>query len=199
VRRYFLGGAGVILSDREILELIDNGMISPAERRLVGRDEGRMSFGPSPYGYDVRLGPEFAVYKKSDEPLDPRNVHPDDLEWSRHDSEFILPAKGFVLAVTIETITLPRDVTGLVHDKSSYARCGLNAMNTVLEGGWYGQVTLEIVNHLDRPVKLYVGQGIAQVLFFRGKPCRISYADRFGSYQGQMGVTLPSQAREKIA
>ncbi len=187
----------MILSDREILELIDDGMIAPAERKLVGRSEGRMSFGVSSFGYDLRLGNEFAVYRPSDEPLDPRDVQAEDLEWSKVDDVFVLPPKGFVLAVTMETMKLPRNVTGLVHDKSSYARCGLSAQNTVLESGWSGQVTLEVTNHLDRPVKLLVGHGIVQVLFFRGELCHTSYADRNGSYMGQRGVTIPTTARAR--
>jgi dCTP deaminase len=105
--------------------------------------------------------------------------------------EFVLRPREFVLAHTIETLDMPRDCLGLVKDKSSLARCGLTVQNTVLEPGWRGQITLEIYNNGPRPVLLRAGQGIAQVIFERGEPCLVSYADRQGKYQDQRGVTLP--------
>lgn len=41
-------------------------------------------------------------------------------------------------------------------------------------------------------MRVYAGEGIAQVLFFRAtERCETSYADRAGKYQGQSGITLP--------
>ena len=41
-------------------------------------------------------------------------------------------------------------------------------------------------------VKIYAGEGCAQVLFFESdEVCQVSYRDRGGKYQGQRGVTLP--------
>ena len=38
---------------------------------------------------------------------------------------------------------MPRNVTGLVTAKSTYARCGLGTPPTVLEAGWHGNLVLE--------------------------------------------------------
>lgn len=55
---------------------------------------------------------------------------------------------------------------------------------------WEGIVTLEITNSTDRNAKVYAGEGLVQVLFFRGeKPAR-TYVDKGGRYQGQTGITL---------
>ena len=63
---------------------------------------------------------------------------------------------------------------------------------TPLEPDWEGHVTLEFSNTTPVPVRLYVNEGVCQFLFFRsGSPCRTSYRDRKGKYQGQTGVTLP--------
>lgn len=180
----------MILSDTEILDLIDAGMISPAERTLVGRAEGRISHGISSYGYDVRLGQEFVLYKDSTEPLDPLCVEPDDYDRYVTDEVIIGPG-DFLLGVTMETIQMPRDVSAMFCDKSSLARCGISVQNTFLEAGWCGELTLEIHNQLKRPVILRAGQGIGQLIFFRGAPCMTSYADRAGKYMNQSGVTLP--------
>jgi dCTP deaminase len=54
-----------------------------------------------------------------------------------------------------------------------------------MEAGWEGHLTIEVSNATPVPVKLYADEGIAQVLFFRGQPCKTSYASRAGKYQGQ--------------
>jgi deoxycytidine triphosphate deaminase len=57
---------------------------------------------------------------------------------------------------------------------------------------WEGYVTLEISNTTPLPAKIYANEGIAQVIFLEAdEPCKISYADRKGKYQGQKGITLP--------
>lgn len=53
-------------------------------------------------------------------------------------------------------------------------------------------VTLEISNTTPLPAKIYSNEGIAQVLFFEGdEGPLVSYKDKKGKYQGQVGVTLP--------
>ncbi len=57
---------------------------------------------------------------------------------------------------------------------------------------WHGYITIEISNTTPLPAKIYANEGIAQVLFFEGdEPCEVSYADKKGKYQGQIGVVLP--------
>lgn len=167
-------------------------MLTPFIKSLI--EKVPVSYGPSSYGYDIRLGDKFGLYKPSDIPLDPKRVSDEDVTWVEADltGEFILPARGFCLAKAVEYFRMPGNVTGLVKDKSTYARCGVHVQNTVIEAGWEGILTLEINNHLDRPVILRVNQGIAQVLFEQSdKTCDTSYAARGGKYQHQTDVTLP--------
>lgn len=184
----------MILNDHEICVLATrHQMIDP----FVGHaNKDGISYGLSSYGYDVRLGRSFKAYIGGSL-LDP--VHVTEKDFVTFENEvYVIPPKGFVLAHTMEYLRLPRDVTGMVKDKSTYARCGITLQNTVLEAGWEGQVTLEITNHLDRPVVLRSGHGIAQVVFFQGTPCTVSYGDRKGKYQGQTGVTIPRLKTEEI-
>jgi dCTP deaminase len=179
----------VLLNDYQIREAAEGGMIAPFSADQV-REHG-VSYGLSSFGYDIRLDCEFVFYGRSGEPLSPETVCEDDVTRLRAD-EYLLPPKGFVLAVTKEYLRLPASVTGLVCDKSSWARCGLHVQNTVLEAGWEGQVTLELTNNLPhRPIRLRAGCGIAQVLFARGRIPLTTYAERQGRYQHQTGVTLP--------
>ena len=105
--------------------------------------------------------------------------------------EFILiPPNSFALASSLEYFKMPRDVTGLVTSKSTYARCGLGTPPTVLEAGWHGNLVLEFSNHTSNSIKLYANSGAAQILFFKGDQPEVSYSDRKGKYQGQVGITL---------
>ncbi len=69
--------------------------------------------------------------------------------------------------------------------------CGLVVNVTPLEPGWEGYITLEFSNTTPLPAKLYANEGACQLLFFKGDPCEVSYADRKGKYMDQVGVTLP--------
>jgi dCTP deaminase len=92
----------------------------------------------------------------------------------------------------MEYFKIPRDILTLCVGKSTYARCGIIINVTPFEPEWEGYPTLEISNTTPLPAKIYAGEGIAQVLFFRAQEaCQVSYADKKGKYQKQKGLTLP--------
>ena len=74
------------------------------------------------------------------------------------------------LAISKERFTMPPNVMGIVHDKSTWARLGIQVQNTVIEPGWTGYLTLEIsyMPLFGKLTPLYTipgGVGIAQVIF----------------------------------
>ena len=71
----------------------------------------------------------------------------------------------FILASAIEEFEMPLRLVGNVKDKSSWARKGVSVFNTVIEPGWNGFLTLELVFNGNERVHIKPGQGIAQVLF----------------------------------
>lgn len=75
------------------------------------------------------------------------------------------PLRKFRLASTFEYFDMPDDLVGVVHDKSTWARRGLSVFNTVIEPGWRGWLTLELVYHGWKPLMVRKESGIAQVLF----------------------------------
>lgn len=77
----------------------------------------------------------------------------------------VLPPGGFSLLSSIEHFHMPDDVIGIVHDKSTWARRGLAAQNTVIESGWIGWLTLEVSNHSPDVIEIRAGDPIAQILF----------------------------------
>lgn len=73
----------------------------------------------------------------------------------------------FVLASTMDEFQTPNNLVGQVKDKSTWARRGLSVFNTVIEPGWNGFLTLELVYHGHEGMEILPGQGIAQVLYGR--------------------------------
>lgn len=131
------------------------------------------SYGLSEAGYDLRIkqdvhfGPiyngvmGFAIGSK------PRNH-----EWQEG---------RFVLASAIEEFDMPANLVGVVHDKSTWARKSLSVFNTVIEPGWKGFLTLELVYHGSEDLHIPAGSGIAQVLFHQ----TVHDAAYNGKYQDQ--------------
>jgi dCTP deaminase len=108
------------------------------------------------------------------------------------ESYFILPAHSYALGVSVEQFNMPRNVTSICLGKSTYARCGILINVTPLESEWKGYLTIEISNISPSPCRIYLNEGIAQLLFFQGNEPKTSYNDRKGKYQNQPDtVTLP--------
>ena len=168
----------------------EHGMIDPFEPSQV--KDGKISYGLSSYGYDIRVSPEFKVFTNVYNIIvDPKNF--DDRSFVDVNADTcIIPPNSFALARTEEYFRIPRDVLVLCVGKSTYARCGIIVNVTPLEPTWCGYLTLEISNTTPLPAKIYGGEGIAQLLFFEGdREPSVAYADRKGKYQDQVGVTLP--------
>jgi dCTP deaminase len=178
----------VPLADHEIKELcLHKDLITP----FIDKKTGNPSYGLSSMGYDLTLGPEFVIYLPGTKLLDPAAVDPlDCLRYTITDDFFILHPQSFVLGHTIETVKMPNNLLAQICDKSTLARCGIDVKNTVIEPGFVGQITLEITNNNNVPVKMYINRGIAQIVFFEGKDCLNPYNTQ-SKYQYQKGVTLP--------
>lgn len=173
---------------------LEHGMISPFEPTQISESKrGRViSYGTSSYGYDIRCSDEFKIFTNINSAIvDPKNF--DDQSFVDLRSDIcIIPPNSFALARTVEYFRIPRDVLTICLGKSTYARCGIIVNVTPLEPEWEGHVTLEFSNTTPLPAKIYAHEGVAQVLFLGAdEVCSVSYKDRGGKYQGQLGVTLP--------
>jgi dCTP deaminase len=178
----------------------DAKLIDPFDPQLVREVNGRriISAGASSYGYDMRLaGDGFRVFS----PIHAREIDPKHfdeeslveppLRTADDGSDYYLLAPhSYALGVTVETFSMPRNVTGIAMGKSTYARAGLLVNTTPLEAGWVGRLVVELANLADLPLRIYVNEGIGQVVFLESdEDCDTSYQDRGGKYQGQTGLT----------
>ena len=164
------------------------------------RDQKIISYGLSSYGYDIRIKAEGIKLFGGpvDGVIDPMRPYGDMLTDPEilMDEEFgleyfILPPNTVALAHTVEYFYIPRDVLVTCLGKSTYARVGVSQIVTPLEPEWHGELVLEIASMIARACRVYLGTGIAQLLFNRGEePCEVSYKDKGGKYQGQLGTQL---------
>ena len=164
----------------------------PGQVRMVN-DQKVISYGTSSYGYDVRCSSHFKIFTNIySATVDPKNF--DERSFVDVESDVcIIPPNSFALASTVEYFRIPGNVLTLCVGKSTYARCGIIVNVTPLEPEWEGHVTLEFSNTTNLPAKIYANEGVAQMLFFESdETCEVSYKDRGGKYQGQIGVTLPT-------
>jgi dCTP deaminase len=182
-----------IKSDRWIRRMAtEHRMIEPFADEQI-RD-GVISYGVSSYGYDMRVAPEFKIFTNALSVIvDPKAFDPKSfVEFTG--STCVVPPNSFALARSVEYFRIPRNVLTICVGKSTYARCGIITNVTPFEPEWEGFVTLEISNTTPLPARIYANEGIAQVLFFtadEGDECAVSYADKKGKYQAQVGITLP--------
>jgi dCTP deaminase len=162
-------------------------MIAPFAAAKSGK--GKVSFGLSSYGYDFRLADEYKIPEfGSAKCVDPKRADAMTFR-DLQGRSCLIPPNSFVLGRSLEYFRIPRDVLVLCQGKSTYARCGVIINVTPLEPEWEGYLTIAIVNASPVPAKIYSGEGIAQLVFFRAETeCAVSYADKKGKYQAQQEI-----------
>lgn len=149
------------------------GLLNAAPIRVMAESKvdgpGGTSWGLGEAGYDIRIK--------------------QDIQFKAHerfgrlvsvDGE-IFEQGNFALASAIDEFCMPTNLVGIVHDKSTWARKGLSVFNTVIEPGWHGFLTLELVYHGNTELFIPAGAGIAQVIFHQTSEPR-QYS---GKYQHQ--------------
>ncbi|MBC8197797.1 MAG: dCTP deaminase [Candidatus Marinimicrobia bacterium] len=180
-----------IKSDKWIRKMAnEHGMIEPFNDKQVSA--GKISYGLSSYGYDIRVADNFKIFTNVNNSIvDPKNFDANSFVDFTGDV-CIVPPNSFALAQSVEYFRIPRNVLSICLGKSTYARCGIIVNVTPFEPEWEGYVTLEISNTTPLPAKIYSNEGLCQVLFFESdENCEVSYKDKSGKYQGQVNITLP--------
>lgn len=74
----------------------------------------------------------------------------------------------FVLAMTHERVTVPRNMIALIEGRSTYARVGLSMHQTApwIQPGWDGQIILEIMNNGPLQIELTP---------LKDRPCQLTF------------------------
>jgi dCTP deaminase len=133
---------------------------APIKNMLTTKERAHgVSHGLAEVGYDIRIKQDIIFYPPS---ASHRHGHIGIFQ----DPDLETHIEGsFTLASAIEEFDMPTHLTATVRDKSTWARRGLSVFNTVIEPGWKGFLTLELVFHSQDMVVIPAGAGIAQVIF----------------------------------
>ncbi len=178
----------MVLSDRSIREEIEAGQlaIEPLDLSCI-----------QPSSVDLHLDRVFRVFRIHRRPYIDVSQPMDDLTERVEIAEeepFVMSPGEFVLANTLESITLPDNIVARLDGKSSLGRLGLliHATAGYVDPGWTGKLTLELSNVAKMPIAVYYGMKIAQISFLRmTTPVERPYGSSgLGSkYQGQQEPT----------
>ncbi|MBM3143009.1 MAG: dCTP deaminase [Chloroflexi bacterium] len=179
----------MVLSDRTIKDEIARGriIIEPLIPSCI-----------QPASVDLHLDKKLLVFKPQRHPayIDIRRSpdHLNEVVELDEDNAFFLNPGEFVLASTLESITLPDDIVGRLEGKSSLGRIGLLIHSTAgyVDPGWQGHLTIELSNVAKLPITLYYKMKIGQISFLRltSPVDRLYGAAELGSkYQGQIEPT----------
>ncbi|MDT7861459.1 MAG: dCTP deaminase [Saccharolobus sp.] len=168
----------MILGDRDLKYYIEKGWI---KIEPLSQDTIREN------GVDLRIGNEIARFRKTDKVYD-CNSRLEDFFIKEISDEFIINPHEHVLLTTEEYVKLPNDIMAFVNLRSSFARLGLFIPPTIVDAGFEGQLTIEVIGS-EFPIKLKRGMRFLHLIFARTlTPVENPY---HGKYQGQKGVTLP--------
>ncbi|RLG85000.1 MAG: dCTP deaminase [Thermoprotei archaeon] len=171
----------MILSDFDLRNYIRSGrlVIEPFSDEIVREN-----------GVDLRLGDEVCELVETREVLDPYSPSVDVSRFYRcsRAGEFVLRPSRRYLLHTLEYLRVPPELMAFVELRSTLARLGLVIPPTIIDGGFEGQITIELYSTVF-PIKLRAGTRFLHVVFAKvTSPITRPYR---GRYQGQRGVTLP--------
>ena len=151
---------------------------SPIVGMLTGKEKaGGVTYGLAEVGYDVRIkqGLHFTRDKYGN--------HITRVSTDLHQRRLL----GWAVNVNIiEEFTMPKDLVGIGHPKSSWNRQHLRLGTPIIEPGWNGFLTISLNYVGDEELRVEPGAGIMQVIFHRLE----SEAAYEGRYQNQANQVI---------
>ena len=184
----------MVLSDGDIKKALKNGEIKISPKPDFQSQLGSCSI-------DLRLGTDFRVFDHGKNPF----IDPSKKDYSNEITKevkikmgerFIIQPGDFVLAVTLERITISSKLLGRLEGRSSLGRLGIVVHSTasIFDPGWDGQAVLELGNLGRIAVALYPGMRICAMTFEQlSSPAEVPYAKKKqAKYRFQKG---PEESR----
>ena len=167
-------------------------------KRLIA--EGRLKLEPyypdvvRENGLDLRIGGEYAIFAYEGivvKPCELEDVKP--LFRIVKSEEVVIPPRNFVLLTTEEYVKMPQDLIGFANLRSTLARYGLVIPPTIVDAGFEGNITIEVVNESPNTIVLRRGMRFLHLVLAK----TVGNATYSGAYQGQRGVTPPKGLKKE--
>lgn len=190
----------MILTHADIFNRVVNHQKDSRELDIKPWDRERLQ----PISYELALSARFLIFDPTVEVIDPHNlgdytreINIDDNEQPYYDQGYLVLHPGeFVLGASVEAITIPADLVGVLNGKSSLGRLGLQIHATagLFDPGFRGTATLEMSNISRLPIRLWPGMIVAQMVFWKTiQPvpfdCLYGSKNMHSHYQNQSGPT----------
>lgn len=158
----------------------------------------------APVAFDFRLGSNLRIFTSDGlDTIDTRYTTKEEMEKMmphvqlKNDQPLILTKGKFVIATTLEKLTLPKNMIGHLHGKSSLARLGVLVHSTAarFDPGYDGYPVLELGTMLEnKEIILYQGGPICAFSFEQmAAPADHSYLEKSARKYGELvpGVSKP--------
>lgn len=187
-----------VLSDRQIRKFVNKGELIPA---------GVKDHQYQPNSVDLTLGDSVSHLQPNCvvpwPENDPRKVSLGHLQHVRdgidmqypvpyttecfENDQYVIEPGEFVLMATRETVKIPNGILGFVCGRSSIARLAIQTEQAgLIDSGFTGTITLEVMNQSQYPIIIRKGTRVAQIWFIRSKQSEIIYSStRSSKYNGQ--------------
>lgn len=165
----------MIWGNERLKELLKQGMIAGGNDALV-----------NPASINLRLGHTFL------RPVEGQILSlGEEMQYRRYecaDGETIAIRPGeFMLATTLEFITVPKFAAAFVQGRSSIGRAGLTVQNAgFVDPGFQGHITLELKNDSPCTIFLFPGYPVTQLVYMDAADVSEGYS---GKYFGQVEAT----------
>jgi dCTP deaminase len=102
-----------------------------------------------------------------------------------------IPPKTWFAVSSREYVKCGPSVAGHLWIRTTWARKGIISSFGMVDAGFEGTLTLSAFNSSDYDVVIPIGQRFAQIVFeVLDQASEKAYAQRSGTYQGQIGVRL---------
>lgn len=155
----------MVLSDKDIKSALE-------EKRIIITPKPDLKTQLGSCSIDLRLGNLFRIFDHSKYPfIDPyKKDYSSDITREvklKDDQQFIMQPGDFVLAVTMEKVTIPDNMMGRLEGRSSLGRMGIVVHSTasIFDPGWNGNCVLELGNLGRMAVALTPGMRICAMTF----------------------------------
>lgn len=155
----------MVLNDREIRALLKQGelLLEPFDTALV-----------QPASVDLRLDDFARIIKADSGEIDLRSAQHSDAYEDVHiaDGGYVIPPGGLLLGQSLEHMRIPATCKGMIEQRSSLMRLGIQVSSSLINPGYAGNLPLFIFNATGRAIRVFAGVPFCQLVLLRlsGRP-----------------------------
>ena len=185
----------MIIVDRDLRRLIQDRQLFIQSIDPERPFDSSTQIGPG--SIDLRLSNNIRKYKRKVNIIDLALAGDTEPVEIPPNGEIIIQPNEIILATTMEIVILPSNIAGLITGRSSIARLGLlvHVSQEYMQPGHSQLVPLQLVNVIDRPIRIQPFLPICQVaLFYTSSRAEVPYGSKKDAkYSSELLEPQPSK------